>query len=67
MNLEIELLVVGSTDKMVRFDVKVSGQSAGELLTTREDFTKIAEKFFDGIYLVSKGKQATALSSDAVL
>lgn len=65
MNLEIELVVVGGTDKTVRCLVTVSKQPAGELQLSREDFTKIAEKLFDGQFVVQKAPPSAALQSGA--
>lgn len=65
MNLEIELVVTGGTDKTIKCAMIVSKQKAGELQLSREDFTKIAEKLFDGKFTVTKALPVAALKSEA--
>lgn len=60
MNLTIELVVTGSTDKTIRCVMYVSGQPAGELQLSREDFTKVAERLFEGPFTV-QAKPKTAV------
>ena len=64
MNIDIEITVLGGTDKTIRSQLYVSGEIAGELQMSREDFTKIAERLFDGGYHLTKGKPSTTSKSN---
>lgn len=49
----VSLKKIGGTDKMVRFQVFVEGTYLGELLATREDFTKLSDRLLGDEYELS--------------
>ena len=48
----IELRVINGTDKEIRFEVHIDGNSKGELMMDREDFSKFADLIFGRNYKV---------------
>lgn len=52
-----ELIVNGGTATTTRFEVWLSGKLAGELQTSREDFTKLADLVFEKNYKLSANKK----------
>ena len=55
MNTEIK--IVSGSDKTIRFEVHIRGENVGELQTDRADLTRLADKLFDGSYIISENKQ----------
>lgn len=53
----VELGVSGGTDKTVRFQLLIRGESCGELQVGREDFTRLADLIFGQHYkLIQNGE-----------
>lgn len=50
MNIEIE--VVGGTNKTVRAAIKISGEDCGQLQVERANFTKLMDLFFPDSYTI---------------
>lgn len=50
--MEVEMKVVGSTDKTVRCEMWLAGVLAGELQVGRDEFTKLCGLLFLGNYKV---------------
>lgn len=54
--MQIEIEVIGQTDKMIRFNLLIDDVSAGELMTERAVFTKLVERLFEKQGYVIKSK-----------
>ena len=65
MSIDIQIVVLGGTDRTIRCNLVVSGQVAGELQVSREDFTKLSERLFDGGYTLIKSQPVAPSKSDA--
>lgn len=50
----IELKVIGGPDKEKRFEVVLDEKSCGELQTSREQLTRLADLLFEKNYKISK-------------
>lgn len=63
--MDVSLYISGGTDKMVRFLVDINGDPAGELHTSRENLTKLADLLFDKSYIIKGEKRPAAPSTAA--
>lgn len=57
--MQIEIEVIGQTDKTIRFNLLVDEVSAGELTTDRAIFTKLVERLFEKQGYVIRSKTKT--------
>ena len=50
--MDIELKVINGTDREIRFEVHMRGESKGELMVERSDFTRFADLIFGRDYKI---------------
>jgi hypothetical protein len=51
--MDITIQVTNGSDLQIRFDVRVRGESTGELMMERGDFTKFADLLFGRNYTLT--------------
>lgn len=52
--MDIQLIVTGGPDSEKRFNVFLDGKDIGELQTSREQVTRLADLLFKGHYKLTK-------------
>jgi hypothetical protein len=54
--MELEVKVTNGTDKEIRFEIHIGGESKGELMMLRTDFTKFIDLLFGRDYSITSNK-----------